>query len=322
MDSHKVNIIAHRGASYIAPENTRAAFEAAFELDADGFETDVQLTGDGKLVIHHNYTIDANSDGQGLISEMTVDALKQYDFGSWKGASFKGEHILTLDECLREGQKFRLINVELKAPMNREISYVKPVADAIKKSGIQDKIIISAFDHNLLREMKEYLPEVRVGALTSVLTEKMIDMMRKTETLLPDMPLHRIDFSKMEFPSNSAEMISSLGIPGADAPKVFAEFIQSMSATYPGKTFKEIESTMLAQQDLASYVKSLDFALDYLHCQYQSCFLNPSLVPEMHAMGIGVNPWTVDEEEDMKKLIDLKVDGIITNRPDLLLKLV
>ena len=92
--------MAHRGASFHAPENTKAAFLKAYGLKADGIETDLQLTADGEIVVHHNYFIDNTSDGKGAVFLKTLEELKQYDFGSYKGKEFEGERILTLSEQL------------------------------------------------------------------------------------------------------------------------------------------------------------------------------------------------------------------------------
>ena len=75
-------IIAHRGANKKAPQNTLPAFRLAVEEGADGFETDVHLTKDGRAVICHNYTIDATSDGRGAIADYTFDELRLFDFGA------------------------------------------------------------------------------------------------------------------------------------------------------------------------------------------------------------------------------------------------
>ena len=77
-------IIAHRGASYLAPENTLSAFRKAMEIGADGVEMDVQQTSDKKLVIHHDFVIDWHTDMRGQIYDMTEGELKALDFGSWK----------------------------------------------------------------------------------------------------------------------------------------------------------------------------------------------------------------------------------------------
>lgn len=82
-------IIAHRGASYLAPENTLSAFRKAMEIGADGVEMDVQQTSDKKLVIHHDYIIDLHTDISGKIYDMTEGELKELDFGSWKDIAYK-----------------------------------------------------------------------------------------------------------------------------------------------------------------------------------------------------------------------------------------
>ena len=77
-------IIAHRGASYLAPENTLVAFRKAMEIGADGVEMDVQKTYDNELVIHHDYMVDMHTDISGQIYDLTMGELKTLDFGSWK----------------------------------------------------------------------------------------------------------------------------------------------------------------------------------------------------------------------------------------------
>ena len=130
--------MAHRGASYHAPENTAAAFKKAYDFNVDGIETDLQLTKDGEIVIHHNYYIDDTSDGRGAILTKTLEELKQYDFG-------KGEKILTLAELLPILDGMDIINLELKSPLDKEADYVGKVLDIVSKSGMKDKIIYSSF---------------------------------------------------------------------------------------------------------------------------------------------------------------------------------
>ena len=92
-------IIAHRGASNLAPENTLASFRLAKELGADGFECDVQLTKDHKLVIAHDFFTDAHTGVKGDIYDMTFDELRQLDFGKWKSPEYEGEKIPTIEEA-------------------------------------------------------------------------------------------------------------------------------------------------------------------------------------------------------------------------------
>lgn len=93
-------IIAHRGASYLAPENTLVAFRKAMEIGADGVEMDVQKTYDNELVIHHDYMVDMHTDISGQIYDLTMGELKALDFGSWKDAIYANERIATLQEAL------------------------------------------------------------------------------------------------------------------------------------------------------------------------------------------------------------------------------
>ena len=91
-------IIAHRGASGYAPENTMAAFEKALEMGAEGIELDVHLTADGEIVVIHDHTIDRTSDGKGVVGALTLEEIRKYDFGAWFDPKFKGQRIPTLGE--------------------------------------------------------------------------------------------------------------------------------------------------------------------------------------------------------------------------------
>lgn len=96
----KSNIIAHRGASFYAPENTLAAIRKAKEMKATWVEIDVALTKDRHLVIMHDDTVDRTTNGQGAVFGRTLTELKNLDAGSWFSADFKDEPIPTLDELV------------------------------------------------------------------------------------------------------------------------------------------------------------------------------------------------------------------------------
>ncbi|MBI3536498.1 MAG: hypothetical protein HY070_02885, partial [Chloroflexi bacterium] len=107
-------IIAHRGASAEAPENTLAAFTRAFELGADGIELDVTLTKDNIPVVIHDDTVNRTTNARGVVSEMLLAEIKQLDAGSWKDAKYRGEKIPTLEETLRAIPTTKIVNIELK----------------------------------------------------------------------------------------------------------------------------------------------------------------------------------------------------------------
>ena len=130
-------VLAHRGASAYAPENTEPAFRKAIELGADGVELDVHLCKDGHMVVNHNFDVDHNSDGLGLIEEYTLRELKQLDFGLWKGVEFKGTSILTLEEALEIVKNMKLINIEIKSAQTPYPGLTEKVCGLVRKMALQ-----------------------------------------------------------------------------------------------------------------------------------------------------------------------------------------
>ena len=162
-----VKVIAHRGANKKAPQNTLPAFRQAIAEGTDGFETDVHLTKDKKLVICHNYTIDGTSDGTGSITSYTLAELKKFDFGSYFGSEFAGTSLPTLDEFLElVGEAdTELINIELKSQRDRSTEIVSRTLDAVKKYGLLDRVIISSFDPRVLKAVKTEEPMCKTAVL-------------------------------------------------------------------------------------------------------------------------------------------------------------
>src|SRR5919201_2276293 len=109
-------LLAHRGASGYAPENTIAAFERALALRADGVETDLRASNDGVLVLMHDERVDRTTDGEGAVAVLTLDELRRLDAGGSYGPRFAGERVPTLDELLsRYGGRLPLC-LEVKQP--------------------------------------------------------------------------------------------------------------------------------------------------------------------------------------------------------------
>ena len=160
-------IIAHRGASYLAPENTLTAFKKAMEIGADGVEMDVQQTIDAGLVIHHDYMIDLHTDISGKIYDMTMGDLKELDFGSWKDAIYQDEKIATLQEAMELCKQMPecTVHLELKSTMDNDPDFVPRVLEVLRQTEMVEQVILVSFNHALLRQAKQLLPELRVGAL-------------------------------------------------------------------------------------------------------------------------------------------------------------
>lgn len=157
-------VLAHRGANKVAPQNTLPAFKQAIQFNADGIETDVHLCKDGEIVICHNYTVDATSNGKGSIDEMTFAELRELDFGSYFSKDFNGVTLPTLAELLTLVKNMNLINIEIKPP-KKDNDLVKRVIEEIYKFGIEKNSIISCFEPECIRQVKEIDKDIKTALL-------------------------------------------------------------------------------------------------------------------------------------------------------------
>lgn len=167
------NVISHRGANLVAPQNTIVAFQKSMEIGCDGFETDIHITKDGIPVVCHNFTIDETSNGQGAIKDMTLEQLRSYDFGKYKGDEFEGVKIPTLDEFLelskKMGENMKVLDIELKSERYGEAGteLAQKTIDAVKNHGLFDKLLISSFDPAILVVCKKIDKNCKTGILYS-----------------------------------------------------------------------------------------------------------------------------------------------------------
>ncbi|UNK16778.1 glycerophosphodiester phosphodiesterase [Paenibacillus sp. N3/727] len=227
---------AHRGASGVCPENTMSAFRKALELGATGIETDVQMTKDGKLILIHDETVLRTTGEQGFVKDYTFEEIQKLDAGSWFSEEFRGERLPALEELLElTKDRGTIVNIELK---NGSIQYPEleeKVIASIRSFGMEDRVVISSFNHYSLVKCKSIAPEIRTGILY-------VEGLYKAW-----------------------------------------EYGQSVGA-------------------------------DALHALKYAVL--PEWVEEAKACGIVYHPWTVNEPEEMKRLIAAKVAGIITDYPD------
>ena len=160
-------LLAHRGFSGEYPENSPIAFEAAVQKTAcDGFESDVHITKDGKLVIFHDATLERTSNGTGYLKDYTYDELMQLDIGSWKAPEFAGQHIWAFDQLLDFcHDTHMLLNMELK---NYEVFYEgleQMVIDAVCAHKMQDEVFVSSFNHISMQHFKNLNGDIKTGLL-------------------------------------------------------------------------------------------------------------------------------------------------------------
>ena len=229
---------AHRGFSGKYPENTMLAFEKALEIGCEGIEFDVHFSMDHELVIIHDEQVDrtAANGETGFVKDKTYEELCQIDF-SYK---FKGKYgfqrIPTLREyCELVKDKDIITNIELKTGWFEYEGIEKAVYDLVHEYGLEDRVIVSSFNHYSVMRMKALDPSIQCGFLA--------------DTWILE--------------------------PGAYVKQ------HGVQAYHPGV---------------------------YM--------LNDAEAAGLKAAGVGMNVWTVNEVEDIQRMIRYEVDGIISNYPD------
>ena len=164
-------VVAHRGASAEAPENTLAAFGLAVEQGADRVELDVQRSRDGHLVVLHDAGPGRTTDVAAVfpgrarhpVSSFTLAELRRLDAGGWKGEAWRGERVPELTEALAllDGAGVG-VQLELKTPAK----HPGIVADLVSVlAGHRGDVVVQSFDEAALRDVKARMPDIRVGLL-------------------------------------------------------------------------------------------------------------------------------------------------------------
>lgn len=161
-------VIAHRGASAVAPENTAASFREAIAARADLIELDYYVASDGTHVVFHDKTLDRTTDavkafgGEKLpVVERSWDELRGLDAGSWYHAKFRGEPIPRLDEALDLIQSGSITLIE------RKHGPAKPLVEMLAEKKLTSEVVVQAFDWDYLKDMANLEPSIVIGALGS-----------------------------------------------------------------------------------------------------------------------------------------------------------
>jgi glycerophosphoryl diester phosphodiesterase len=164
-----VEIIAHRGASHDAPENTLAAFRLAFEQGADAAECDIYLTKDGKIAVLHDKDTKRVAGVDKKVVDQTLDELRALDVGTWKAAKFAGEKIPTLPELLAIIPKGKRLYIEVKCGPEIMPELKRVLAEA-KLAPNQTPII--SFSTAVVAAAKKDLPDLKAYWIVSVTSKK------------------------------------------------------------------------------------------------------------------------------------------------------
>lgn len=239
-------LIAHRGHSARAPENTMAAFRAAADAGFGWIETDVDLLGDGTAVLIHDATLERTTDAVGPVAELIRTDLAGIDAGSWFSSAHAGQRVPQLGELIELAEVRGLnLNLELKLSdptPRRTTRFLEAVAGQLERLTPEREVIVSSFDHELLAAFHRAAP----GYATACLFE----------------PLQMAPWSRRS---------------------VWREAVRSTGATW-------------------------------VHPHHRD--LNRATVRMLHAEGLGVNTWTVNDRGRSRKLAAWGVRGMCTDGPE------
>lgn len=158
-----LDVIAHRGASAHAPENSEAAFRLAARLGATSFETDLRCTRDGEFVLLHDARVNRTTDGRGRVARVESAALHRLDAGSWFAEEFAGQQVLTLEEGLSLAEELEMgIYLEIKIPLNE---FLRRALIAKLRQTRLDRIVLLCFRPSILRALRAEEPRLKTALL-------------------------------------------------------------------------------------------------------------------------------------------------------------
>ncbi|MCI6651250.1 MAG: glycerophosphodiester phosphodiesterase [Ruminococcus callidus] len=161
-------VMAHRGLSADAPENTLYAFSDAISVGADFIELDVQQTRDGVLVVMHDSNLKRTTGVNKDIWDMDYADIQNLDAGSWFDPAYANARIPTLEETLQFVDKRAKLNIEIKPTKHGSDTLEQDVAELITRYQYTDACYVTSFSYGSLKKVKEANPEIRTGYLMSV----------------------------------------------------------------------------------------------------------------------------------------------------------
>jgi glycerophosphoryl diester phosphodiesterase len=277
----KVTVIAHRGASAYAPENTLAAFSLAADMHADYFELDVTLSADDEIIVIHDLSVDRTTDGIGNVRSLTLSDLKKLDAGSKKDAKFAGERLPTLRESL-ELAKERGIKVYIEIKNSDDDTELMKALTLIPDPN--EKLLPGHVDEAMERVGQS-------GTLNLKLTRKTIDLVRE------------LKMQKQIVIQSFSPIVCLCSL--VLAPELRTEFLGSRSDKRP--------------EEWPMYLVWANLLTANGH-NLSKGTISPELMSKLRTDGRTVAIWTVDDELEMRQFVEMGADAIITNKPDVCLK--
>lgn len=167
-------IIAHRGASAYAPENTMAAFQLAMKMGAEEVELDVQLSSDGIPVICHDTTLSRYGHDDMIVEQTSSEKLLSLDMGSWFSPyQFKGERMIKLSELFDEFRDTFTYHVEIKGSAP---ALTQETLRVVQSANLTDSCIFTSFKKDSLSELKRLAPSGKCGWLVAEQTDEILNV--------------------------------------------------------------------------------------------------------------------------------------------------
>jgi glycerophosphoryl diester phosphodiesterase len=159
-----MRMIAHRGYSSVAPENTLAAFDAALRAGARAVEFDLQETVEGVPVALHDYRLERTTDGSGRVNTIPLALLRTLDAGGWFGPAFAGERVPTLEETLSHlSGRVDQLYIELKAGLST--TALRTTSRLLQDARLATRTTLISFDWWALRSVRDEDPGQHIGFL-------------------------------------------------------------------------------------------------------------------------------------------------------------
>jgi glycerophosphoryl diester phosphodiesterase len=289
----KVYLIGHRGAAGLAPENTLAAFRRACEIGVDAMELDVLLTAEGEIVVHHDFSlkpeIARNSDGKwiekhsaAVVNHLTLAELKTYDVGR-----------------LKPNTRYARRYPELQPVDGERIPTLGEVIALLKNSCLPST--------QLWIEIKTSPEKPDLTPSPETVAEAVLNVVRR-EKLTDRIRILSFDWRALVHVQKIAPEIPTVYV------SLTGVRLNNIKPGQPGV------SPWMAGIDIDDYSGSIPRAVKAAGGRYWAQYYKHMTygdLNEAHAMGIQVFVWTVDSKSEMLRLIEMGVDGIITNRPDI-----
>ncbi len=171
----KLQIVGHRGAAGLAPENTIPAFEEAKKYHVDYIEFDVRETRDGHLILMHDEDVSRTTNGRGSVRDMDLAQIKQLDAGSWFSHRYRNTRVPTLAEALEVLRSDGIgIIIELK---DRNIE--KKTLVVVEESDLLDRVIIASFAMNDLINTRRINDTVQLAIISPQYNQRILEQMER-----------------------------------------------------------------------------------------------------------------------------------------------